>query len=163
MRTEKYCTPARIAGVGMVEVLVALVVLGVGMLGTATLYVSALQAKTTALSRMQAINLAYDMADRIRANRTAGSGYAIATLTAAATPTVNCVETTASPAVSCTPAQMATSDLYLWSDLVTHTLPGNVDGSVSVGTAINPRTYTITLNWSEPGSGALSYALQVQI
>lgn len=58
-----------INGIGLIEVLVALVILAVGMLGIASLYVTTLQAKITAQSRMQAINLADDMADRIRANR----------------------------------------------------------------------------------------------
>ena len=48
----------RSRGVGIVEVLVALVVIGVGMLGVASLYVISLQAKTSAGARMQAVNLA---------------------------------------------------------------------------------------------------------
>ena len=58
-------------GFSMVEMLVALVVLGVGMLGMASLYVTTLRASSSAISRMQAANLASDIADRIRANRNA--------------------------------------------------------------------------------------------
>jgi len=151
------------AGAGMVEVLVAVVVLSIGMLGTATLYVNALQAKTTALSRMQAINLAADMADRVRANRTAGNSYAIAESTAAAVPAKNCIQTTAA-AVNCTPAEMAAADLFAWSSQVTNTLPGTVARSIAVNAAANPVTYVITLKWSEPSSSTqLSYSLQVEI
>ena len=65
----------RMSGFSIVEVLVALVVLAVGMLGIAALYVESLRAGRTAVYRTQAVNLASDMADRIRANRTAGDAY----------------------------------------------------------------------------------------
>ena len=55
----------------MVEVLVALVVLAIGLLGIAALYLNSLQAGRTAVYRTEAINLAADLADRIRMNRTA--------------------------------------------------------------------------------------------
>jgi type IV pilus assembly protein PilV len=55
-------------GFTIIEVLVALVVLSVGLLGIAGLYVIALRAGTTSINRMQAVNLAADMADRIHAN-----------------------------------------------------------------------------------------------
>ena len=60
-----------IRGITMVESLVALVVTSVGMLGIAGLYVTGIKAGRSALLRTQAVNLASDMADRIRANRRA--------------------------------------------------------------------------------------------
>jgi len=153
-------------GVGMVEVLVALVVLSVGMLGTATLYVTSLQAKTTAISRMQAINLATDMADRIRANRSvlASPAYAIAQAAVAPTP-LACIQTISTAAVTCTPDQMAAADLFMWSNAVTTTLPGTVTRSITVtaATATSPAIYVIALGWSEPSVGALTHTLQVEI
>ncbi|HVY22086.1 MAG TPA: type IV pilus modification protein PilV [Steroidobacteraceae bacterium] len=150
----------------MVEVLVALVVVGVGMLGIASLYVTTLQAKTTAQARMKAINFAYDIADRIRANRTAGDSYAMtigSTLTAPSS-TTNCIESTDMAAITCTPAQMAANDLYSWNKLVTDPIQGlpGASGSIAVANA-NPTTYTITLQWSEPSSGTQSYKLTVEI
>src|SRR5688500_14724089 len=62
-------------GVGIIEVLVALMVMSVGMLGIAGLYVTSLRANRTALTRTHAINLVNDMADRIRANPSARSAY----------------------------------------------------------------------------------------
>ncbi len=59
----------------MVEALVALVVLSVGMLGIAGLYVSSLRAERTAQLRTQAVTLVNDMIDRIRANAQARVGY----------------------------------------------------------------------------------------
>ena len=59
----------------MVEAMVALVVLAVGMLGIAGLYVTTLRSGGGAIYRFQAVNLASDLADRIRANRTANVAY----------------------------------------------------------------------------------------
>src|SRR5438045_6342747 len=64
--------PARPRGFTMIEMLVALVVLAVGMLGVAILFGISLHSGSSAISRMQAVNLAADLADRIRANRRAG-------------------------------------------------------------------------------------------
>ncbi|MGC3982270.1 MAG: type IV pilus modification protein PilV [Steroidobacteraceae bacterium] len=150
------------AGAGLVEVLVALVVIGVGMLGIASLYVVTLQAKTTSQSRMQAVNLATDVAERIRANP-ATTAWAITQGTAATAPAVICIQTTAAvTAVQCTAQQMVAADLNDWTTLVTATLPGTVTRSIAVN-GVNPTTYTITLGWSEPTSGNLSYTLEVQI
>ena len=59
-------------GISMVEALVALVVIAVGMLGIAGLYLSSLQASRSAKLRSYAVELAGSIADRIRANRDAG-------------------------------------------------------------------------------------------
>ena len=60
-------------GFSLVEVLIALVIMSVGMLGIAGLYVHSMQAGRTSLFRHHAVTLAGDIADRIRANpRAAG-------------------------------------------------------------------------------------------
>src|SRR5436853_7178145 len=64
--------PAGPRGFTMIEMLVALVVLAVGMLGVASLFGISLHSGSSAITRMQAVNLATDLADRIRANRAAG-------------------------------------------------------------------------------------------
>lgn len=55
-------------GMSLVEVLVALVVLSVGLLGIAQLLVYGMRTSHAALLRTQAVNLVADMAERIRAN-----------------------------------------------------------------------------------------------
>ncbi len=152
--------PRHMRGLSLVEVMVALVVMAVGMLGIAGLYVTTLQAKTTSLSRMKAVNFAYDLADRIRANPTAGASYVLASN--GTTTTTNC------SSANCTPAQIAAADLDQWHAAVTSAssgLPGTVTRSVSrtAATATTPEMYTIQLNWSEMNSGTLSYSLPVQI
>jgi len=157
-------TSVVVRGVGMVEVLVALVILSVGLLGTATMFVATMQAKTSALSRMHVVNLANDMADRIRANRTAGAAYAVADITALTVdPAKGCVDVTGTPAVSCSAADMAADDLFRWYSMVTGTLGAGVAGSITVDTATTPTTYTITFRWQEPTTGPLTHTLRLQI
>jgi len=62
-------------GFGLIESLVALLVISVGMIGIAGLYGQGLRASGTALYRTIAVNLAADMADRIRANRRGNAAY----------------------------------------------------------------------------------------
>jgi len=58
-------------GFSLVEVLIALIIMSVGMLGIAGLYVQSMQAGRTSVFRHHAVTLAGDVADRIRANPTA--------------------------------------------------------------------------------------------
>lgn len=56
-------------GMGLVEVLVALVILAIAVLGYSILQVRALEASIEATKRIQGINLARDLAEKIRANQ----------------------------------------------------------------------------------------------
>ncbi len=64
-------------GAGLIEVLVAVVVLGVGLLGAAGMQLAGLQGGHSAYQRSQATWLANDLIDRLRARRPeACSAYA---------------------------------------------------------------------------------------
>jgi type IV pilus assembly protein PilV len=151
--------PRRAAGFTMVEAMVALVVLAVGMLGIAGLYVTTLRSGGGAIYRMQAVNLASDLADRIRANRTANVFY----LGPAANN--NCY---GAAAVDCAPALMAANDLFVWQAQVAATLPSGTSAvNVVAGpTATDPFTYTITITWLGSGDSVAnppSYVMSLQI
>lgn len=60
---------SRQSGFTLLEVLVAVVVLGVGMLGVAALQVNALKSNQSSLQRTQAVTMIYYMLDAMRANR----------------------------------------------------------------------------------------------
>jgi len=64
----------RQSGMALVEVLVAVLVLALGMLGAAAIQLNALKYTDSARMTSQASFIAYDMLDRIRAN--AGADYA---------------------------------------------------------------------------------------
>jgi type IV pilus assembly protein PilV len=91
-------------GFTLIEVLVALVVLGIGMLGLGRLFLYTLQGNSSATSRTVAVNLAADLADRIRANRNATLNYNGAR-PITAVPTTVCVGGALSFTVLCTPQQ----------------------------------------------------------
>lgn len=58
------------AGATLIEVLIAMVVLAIGLLGLAGLQATSIQSNHSAYYRSQATLLANDLADRMRANRT---------------------------------------------------------------------------------------------
>jgi type IV pilus assembly protein PilV len=62
---------ARQKGFSLLEVLIAIVVMSLGMLGLASLQMMSLKHNRTAHVRSQATTAAYDILDRMRANRTA--------------------------------------------------------------------------------------------
>lgn len=137
-------------GFTMVEVLVALVVLAIGLLGIAALYLNSLQSGRTAIYRTQAINLAADLADRIRANRTAQAAYA--TLFADASAEVAGCFTTA----GCADTDLAASDLSRWKAELAQQLP-NGQGQVVFTPPVaagEPASYVVTVRWSEAGEAA---------
>jgi type IV pilus assembly protein PilV len=119
--------------------------MSVGMLGIAGLYVHSMQAGRTSMLRHHAVNLAGDIADRIRANPTAGAAY-----TAADGVDNDCVAENA----NCNVAQMAAHDIFLWQAQAADFLPVMANGSEQVVIAFNagtiPPSYTITVRWDEP-------------
>jgi type IV pilus assembly protein PilV len=144
----------RHGGFSLVEALVALVVLSVGLLGVAALYTWSLRDSRTALLRSEAVNLASDMADRIRANRAAGAEYDEGAVGAGEV-TDTCLTD------GCTPVEMAGTDKAQWLEALDATLPGG-EGTVDVDDTTEPFTYTVTVNWIEPSLGPQSYVLRFQ-
>jgi type IV pilus assembly protein PilV len=141
-------------GVSLVEALVALVVLSVGLLGIAGLFVESLRNNRTALLRTQAINFTSDMGDRIRANATAGDAYDMDTYGGA--PSLHaCSPTIDVAGGNCTIAELAEDDLARWQTAVTDALPAPQDATPQtdvqfVATPGRPDRYRITIAWQEP-------------
>ncbi len=128
-------------GFNLVEVLIALIIMSVGMLGIAGLYVQSLQAGRTSMFRHNAITLAGDVADRIRANPRALAAYA------GAGNDNGCVAGTK----NCTPAEMAGNDILLWEQQADDTLPAG-DVTITFDDTVTPPEYQISVTWDEPGS-----------
>lgn len=137
--------PPKQRGLTMVESLVALVVLSVGLLGIAGLYVTSLRTGRTALLRTQAVNLVSDMSDRIRANGRGRGAYDLATYGGA--PALhNCVL-----AANCSAAELAEYDLARWVANVNDTMPNPVAQltfTPAAGAGL-PDQYQILLTWQE--------------
>jgi len=162
-------------GFGLIEVLVALVVLSIGLLGTAKLQVLAIRYNTQSFMRSQAAALAYDMADRMRANPTAvaAGSYDSADAANYQPPADNgCSETASSAAQACTAAQLAAHDAWEWGNEISNALPA---GAGTVCTDSDPddavacdgigNVYSITVSWTEMVDGApstASYRMRVE-
>jgi type IV pilus assembly protein PilV len=140
------------SGFGLVESLVALVVVSVGMIGIAALYGQGLGAGRTALYRTVAVNLASDMADRIRVNRRGGANYGGAAADNDCDPIDN---------NDCTTAQMAAHDLFVWQAQVAAALPNGAGTVQYMGTL--PPTYTITVDWQEVGIDVPAHTITVRV
>lgn len=68
----------RESGFGMIEILIALLIMGVGLLGMASLQSRSLSMTTDSQNRSQAILLANDIIERARANHENAGSYVIA-------------------------------------------------------------------------------------
>ena len=146
-------------GFTLVEVLVAMVVLAVGMLGLAVLLVEGLQGSRSAIEHTQAVNLAADIAERMRSNRAAASAYD----TAEGTPEPRIDEACEDAAGPCDPRAMASHDLRLWLDDVAASLP---DGSGAVEVeqrSADARRGVVTISWARTGAAPATYALVVDL
>lgn len=82
---------ARVSGFSMIEVLIALLVLALGLLGFALLQTMNLRYTQSANERTQATNLAYDLLDQMRANRLSAADYQNATFNAGDVAAADCV------------------------------------------------------------------------
>ncbi len=147
----------RSKGFSLVEVLAALVVVSVGMLGIAGLYVHGMTAGRTAMFSHHAVTLAGDVADRIRANPRAGVAYE-----APAGANFNCI----AGGIDCSEAEMAAQDILIWQEEADEFLP---NGEVEIGftpppaaIAGSPATYAITVRWTEPGEDR-SYTITIPV
>ena len=133
-------------GFTLMEVMIAAFVLSVGMLGSTALMLRGMQSADSTNYEAVAVQLAMNMAERMRGNITGvmAGDYNNKTSTTAV---VDC-----SSAV-CSSAGVADYHLYIWGTELNDLLPGDSTplGKVDVllpGTATTDPTYTITVQWT---------------
>ncbi|WP_349984785.1 type IV pilus modification protein PilV [Stenotrophomonas sp. WHRI 8082] len=78
---KAFRSPRRQSGFSLLEVLIAVLVLGFGLLGFALLQTMNVRFVQSANYRTQATNLAYDLTEQMRANRYQAAWYANASFT----------------------------------------------------------------------------------
>lgn len=83
---QDFCGPRHAAGIGMIEVLIAIVILAFGLLGIAALQTATLRSSQSSLQRSQATVQTYAILDAMRANREVAriGGYNLTTMTCTA-------------------------------------------------------------------------------
>ena len=128
-------------GVTLIEAMIALLVMSIGLLGIASLQLTAMNQNTSALHHSQAVWYANNMSDRIRANITQFNNYN-GINTATTSYSQDCLTN------NCSNAQMWVADAEDWSTMVGN-LPGgrgiignNVDGLL------------VSVMWDDDGTGA---------
>jgi type IV pilus assembly protein PilV len=139
-------------GFSLIEVMVAVLVMSLGLLGVASTLIVALHSSGSNYLKQQAVQDSYDIVDRMRANFSAAndsgaSNPYITALTApsASTPSPDCT------ASVCTSAQMAAYDVWQWKTLLKSTLPDGL-GQIAVtpaGPTGNLPKITVTVKWSD--------------
>ena len=127
------------SGFSLIEVLIALAVLSVGLAGLATLILTGIKSNESALLRSQATTFAYDIIDRMRANRgTTGLG---GTALAGAYDNVTITSDT-----SLSAGAMAETDLYQWQQaLAGSSLPGWTAGVRRLGGNL----FLVAVSWDD--------------
>lgn len=129
----------KVKGFSLVELLVALVVASIGLLGVATLSLQATRYNLDAKLRHQATMLASDMADRIRANpENALTNYLTASVTA---------QDNSCDSAACTEAERAEQDIFEWNAMIANELP-NGAGGIAVDT-VDATKLEIEVSWDE--------------
>ncbi|MFC1748700.1 type IV pilus modification protein PilV [Pseudomonadota bacterium] len=141
------------SGVTLIEVLISLVVLSVGLLGIAGMQATGMRNNHAAYSKMQATNMAMDMADRIRSNPEAIDEYKKFDSTDSSTfpekegDLPSCTANTDHN--GCSTTDLAKADMYEWAQpIISSSTPIIPGGSATIST--DNDTVTISLYWREP-------------
>lgn len=142
--------PAACRGFTIIEILTAVLVIAIGLIGIAALYSEAIQTELETNPRAQAARLAQQMADRVNANAAGRVGYASVVGVLCAT---NGKDTK--------PQTAASKEAACWQDEVEEKLP-NGTGAITRDLSTNPPTYVIAVSWSAPREGAASYVIRVE-
>ena len=134
-------------GFTLLEVLIALLVLSIGLLGLAALQTIGLRSSTMANLRTVATLKAYDMSDRMRANPGGVDDLQYVQPATNIVPTgfVDCA------AATCTTTQLAAYDLGVWLGNVVLLTGGRA--SITRDGSTTPATHTITVYWDEDRRG----------
>ncbi len=131
-------------GFSLIEVLTALILLAIGLLGHMALQMTSLSSNQSSHYRSQAAILANDIADRMRLNPTA-----------VAAGSYNDVDTSASPyeepscnSSGCGAADLAALDLYQWQSGLSASISTGL-GTVQRQAGITDQAvFTVTISWT---------------
>lgn len=139
-------------GFTLLEVLIALFVFSIGLLGLAGLMVVSVKTNNSAYLRTQATYLAQSLADHMRANTGVIDSYegAYSASTAGADPCLG---------VACDPTQLVARDKAIWSQQMVDSLPnptanlacdgGTLGTPATSGAATYDGLCTLTMTWTE--------------
>lgn len=167
-------------GFTLIEVLVATLILAIGILGLAGLQATGLRNNLSAYNRSQATQLAYNMADRMRANITDASNLGTSTyITISPVSDADVQNDCKQVSTTCTAADMAENDLFEWNcslagcdaeagppamAAVPAILPLGL-GTIAVAGAGANAIFTITVTWDDnrDGNAGTNFLMRFQL
>lgn len=133
-------------GFTLLEVLIAVVVLSFGLMGLAGIQAVGVKNTHSANLRTLAVQQAYDMADRMRANaagvNAAGATGSYDAITATIPADPGCISS------GCSPVLLAQYDQFVWNTNNNAMLPAG-SGTVAVAGVVPNHTYIITVMWND--------------
>jgi len=132
-------------GFTLLEVLIAMVVLSIGLLGLAGLQANGLKSNNSSYQRSQANLLANELLDRVRANRAGMKLGYYDDLFAGVVSDPGCISS------GCSVQQLSQYDAFLWQNAVASNLPSG-QGTIT-GNGANS-VFTITVMWDDERTGA---------
>ena len=143
-------------GFTLLEVMIAMVIFSIGLLGLAGIQATALQNNNSAYTRTVTMQLAYNMADVLRAS-TNNEGVITATYdtvtTAIPAAPTSCVQPNGGGAPDCTETALANFEIYHWKKRIEKELPSGLGSILKTGDV-----YTITIMWDDEHTGATGTA-----
>lgn len=129
------------SGFSMLEILVTLIILALGLLGTAALQAQSMRTAQGGQYRSQAVLLAADIGERMEANKTGATEGAYVL---SAGETTNSTRDCAGE--PCNADDLALFDLETWQNNVSDALPG-ASWEIVRTVAGNPSIYSIAVTW----------------
>lgn len=140
----------RVRGVTLVELLAAVAVVAVAIIGIAALYDREADPEQATSQRAQGARLAEKIALRIEQNAPGRGGYAsVVGVLCSAPPRSKRADDAAAREAAC------------WHNEVEAELPNGL-GSITRDASTTPPTFVIAVSWSAAESGAASYVMRVQ-
>jgi type IV pilus assembly protein PilV len=133
---QDFPSPRTQRGVGLIEVLVAVLILGVGLLGIAAMQATALRNSQSSLERSQAVMQTYSILDAMRANVAVAriGGYNLTSMT--------CSQPDA--------GTLAANDLRAWIGSIKGSLNDSACGQINCGS----QDCEISVQWDDSRAGS---------
>jgi Tfp pilus assembly protein PilV len=139
----------RVRGFTIAEILVAMLVMAVGIIGIAALYADQVRTDPGAHLHQQALELAQAIEGRVHAMKDGRVGFA-GTVGVVCDPQLKLV----------LPQDAAAQEAACWEDEVERRLPSGL-GSITRDLSTTPVTYVVAVSWSAPETGTASYVIRV--
>ena len=150
---KQYSVSASETGFTIIEMLIAVLVISIGLLGMAGLQTTGIQQSHNSYLKTQASMLAYDMAERMRSNLqgvNAGNYDAVDSMDSPVSSAPGCIGS----GTACSATETASYDIYQWTN---NGEEGSIASLLPSGygmIAENGGVFTITVLWDEARTGA---------